>query len=460
MTIGKLPDKVLLKIFRHYLDVYPHLWLWLVQICRRWRRIVFVSQRALRLRICCTRGTPALKTLDHWPTLPIVVNFHKPLALDPPAPKDEDNILAALTQSCRVISISLTVTISLLKKISAVGRPFSKLENLALQSQDVMQLSLPSTFRWGPRLRSLCLTRISSPTLARLLYSSTNVVDLQLHEIPGCQISPATLANALSQMEQLQSLSLHFLSTSNHIFPSESGERNILSALSHLNLQGNDGYLEGLLARIDAPVLWNIEITFSDKPIFDLPKLREFVNRIEIQKSHPRADILSSERSISVSLTRPGTPSCLKFQVLCKTQRSQPFFMAQICGHFSAFLFCVEDLRINTTQPSTLRDDGNRGQWLEIIRRFRCTKWVHMAGKYSTDIARALQLSCERRREPVLPSLHKLCIREPKPHYAPLREAIAPFVHSCWVSRRFVAVEYERLPVDGLGGAGTTYAQF
>ena len=417
-----------------------------------------MSQRALRLRICCTRGTPALETLDHWPTLPIVVNFCEPLVLDPPAPKDDDNVLSALTQSCRVISISLTVTTPLLKKISAVGRPFSKLEDLALLSQDGMQLSLPSTFRWGPRLRSLRLTRISSPSLTRLLYSSTNVVNLQLHEIPGCQISPATLANALSQMAQLQSLSLHFLSTSNHMvfpFPSESGERNILSTLSHLNLQGNDGYLERLLARIDAPVLWNIEITFSDKPIFDLPKLREFVNRVEIQKSHNRADILSSERSISISLTRPGTPSCLKFQVLCKTRRSQPFFMAQICSHFSAFLFRVEDLRINTVQPSTLLDDGNRGQWLEIVRRFRCAKWLHIAGKYSTDIARALQLSCERRREPVLPSLHKLCIREPKPHYAPLREAITPFVHSCWVSRRFVAVEYE---IDGLGGTGTICA--
>jgi hypothetical protein len=69
----------------------------LVHICRKWRRIVFfASQRALRLRLFCTHGTPVLTTLDWWPALPIVVEYGGSPTLDPPAPEDEDNIVVAL----------------------------------------------------------------------------------------------------------------------------------------------------------------------------------------------------------------------------------------------------------------------------------------------------------------------------------------------------------------------------
>ncbi|KAH8984734.1 hypothetical protein EDB92DRAFT_1950562 [Lactarius akahatsu] len=71
------------------------------------------------------------------------------LELDPPAPEDEDNILAALKQSDRIISISLTITNSLLEKLSAIERPFSELENLVLLSRDGLLLALPFDFRWG-----------------------------------------------------------------------------------------------------------------------------------------------------------------------------------------------------------------------------------------------------------------------------------------------------------------------
>ena len=460
VTIGSLSDEVLLRIFRYYLDASPRLWPSLVHICRQWRRIVFAFQRPLHLRLFCTYGIPVSKTLDYWPTLPIVVNFGGPPALDPPAPEDEDNIVAALKQSCRVISISLTFTSSLLKKFSTVGRPFSKLEDLVIFSQDGTHLTLPSTFRWGLRLRSLHLTRIASPVLTRLLYSSKNLVDLRLHEVFNTwHISPTTLVDALSRMTQLQSLSLHFLSTANHIvFPFPSGERITLPALTRLHLRGVDAYSEGLVARIGAPCLRDIEITFFDKHIFAVPKLREFIDRIEMLKSHRRADILSSERAIAITLTQPGVPTCLKLQVLCKTLRSQPFFMAQICGHFSAFFHRVEDLRISTERPSTVQHGGNRGQWLGIIRRFRGTKWFHVAGDHSTNVVRALQLS-DKQREPVLPALHKLYIREPEPRCVPLREAVLLFMHSCWLSGHFRAVEYERLPNDRLRGAGTTFAR-
>ena len=83
--------------------------------------------------------------------------------LDPPAPEDNDNIIAALKQSDRVISVSLTLTNSLLEKLSTISGPFSQLEELILVSQDNLQLTLPSTFRWGSRFRTLHVTRTAIP---------------------------------------------------------------------------------------------------------------------------------------------------------------------------------------------------------------------------------------------------------------------------------------------------------
>jgi hypothetical protein len=66
--------------------------------------------------------------------------------LDPPSPEDEDNIMAALNQPGRVSSIHLTVTKSLLKKLSAMGGPVLELEDLVLLSRGSLLKTIPSTF--------------------------------------------------------------------------------------------------------------------------------------------------------------------------------------------------------------------------------------------------------------------------------------------------------------------------
>jgi hypothetical protein len=159
-------------------------------------------------------GTPVLKVLDCWSALPIVIRYGGVANLDPPAVEDNDNIIAALKQSARVSSISLTVTSSLLEKLSAISEPFSKLEELFLLSQENMHLTLPSTFQWGPRLHTLHSTGIGFPSFLQLLLPSHDLVDsIQLHEIPGTgYFSPYAFANVSSQMAQLQTISLNFLS--------------------------------------------------------------------------------------------------------------------------------------------------------------------------------------------------------------------------------------------------------
>jgi hypothetical protein len=434
-----------------------------VHICRRWRRIVLASQQALHIQLFLTLGTPVLKTLDCWPALPIVVQYGGSTALDQPAPEDGDNIVAALKQSDRVSSISLTVTSSLLDKLSAIERPFSQLEDLVLLSQDSVPLTLPNAFRWGSRLRSLHLTGITFPSPLRLLYSSRNLVDLQLHELYPQHFSQETLTNALSGMAQLRSLSLHFVFTTDYIgvLSPSSGKRLVLPALTRLKFRGITKYLEGLVARIDAPRLGDIEVTFLNEHNFDLSELSGFIDRIEMHKLHRRAHFLFSELAVCISLVQlGGAPTCIKLQVFCEQLSEQLYSMARICIDFSAVLSNVEDLRISVTRQSNW---GDVMGWLMLINSFTGVKWLYVSENISTDIVTALQVPNRWGKTP-LPALHRLFISisesQPGPRPVHLSEANASFMTSRRLSGHHIRVEYELLRhIDDLHGTGTSHVQ-
>jgi hypothetical protein len=449
VTIEELSKKMLLNIFGYFLDDSPGNWPILMHICHKWRRIVFASQRPLQLRLFCTYATPVLKTLDCWPTLPIVVEYGGSPALNPPAPEDEDSIVAALKQSDRVASISLTVTSSLLERLSEIERPFSKLEGLVLLCRGGMRLTLPNTFQCGPRLRFLYSTRIVFPALLQLLYPSKNLVYLHLHKVLS-PFPPETLTNALSGMDRLRSLSLHldhFPSTADHLSqapPPSPGKLVVLPALTRLNFQGITRYLTRLVAGIDAPLLRDIEVTFLMESRFDLLNLRQFTERIGMHESPCRADILSSERAMSISLSRPGDQACFKFQVILNPLSAQLFFMAQICVHFSALFSNVEDLFISIARHPRQEDRFDSERWLESLNSFAGVKWFRVVGNLSTHIVRALQQS-DTRGETVLPALHELHISQPGPPHATLRQAVVSLLTSRQVSGHPIVAEYERI---------------
>jgi hypothetical protein len=322
VTIEVLPDDIILDIFRHYLYTTAQSWPKLARVCQRWRQIVSSSPLTLNLRVHCTYQTPVLKALYFWPALPIIVQYGGLPNLDPPAPADDDNIIAALKQSGRVRSISLTITRSLLKKLSKVTEPFLELEELTLflLSSDNTQSTLYKAFRCGPRLRTLHLTRIPFPSFVQLLSPSHDLIDLQLHEITRARyFSPEAFAKALSGMTQLRSLSLHFLSFSTNRsyldLPPQAEERAVLSALTFLKYQGTGTYLDGLVARIDAPRLQDIDITFFRRPAMDTSQLGRFIQQIEMQRSFSLAVVQSSLQDITISLTDSNTSTPLRLRI-------------------------------------------------------------------------------------------------------------------------------------------------
>jgi hypothetical protein len=439
VTIEVVPDDVILDIFRHYLGTTTQSWPKLACVCQRWRQIVFSSPITLNLRIYCTYGTPVLKTPDFWPALPIIVQYGGIPNLDPPAPEDVDNIIAALKQSGRVSSISLTVTSSLLKKLSEITEPFSELEELTLLSSHNIQLTFPSTFRWGPRLRTLHSTRIIFPSFPQLLAPSQGLVELQLHEISKAgYFSPEAFANALSGMTQLRSLSLHFFSLPtrrNYLgLPPQSEERVVLSALTFFKYRGTSKYLDTLVARIDAPRLQDFDITFFSQPTMDALQLGRFIRRIEMQRSFTQAVVQISAQDISISLTDLNTSTPLRLRISCKQLDWQLSSMAQVCDQFSPFLFHAVRARIDTTQsPGTTKDDVGGEQWLELVRSFGGATDFWVAGELTTDILCAWS-QADRGSTTVLPALLRLHLEKPLSVHGPLWDAVVSFATSRWLS--------------------------
>jgi hypothetical protein len=425
-----LSDDVLFNIFHHFLHASPQFWHTLTHVCQKWREIIFGSPLGLRLRLHCTYGTPVMKTLGHWPPFPLVVNYGA--IRRPPAPEDEDNIIAALEHADRVRSIKLTVSSSLLKKLSTISKPFSELEDLVLISKDNSQFTLPSAFWWGHRLLTLHSTRVAFALLPQLLLPSQDLVDIQLDEIPRAgYFPPEAFANALCGMTQLQILSVHFLSCpprGNHIsLPPSPGDRVVLQALTRFKYRGTSKYLDSLVARIDAPRLRDIDITFFNQPTLDASQLGLFINRIELWRSPLRTDIVSSGDTISITFPQSEALTLLQLQISCKQLDWQIFSISQICDHFSSFLFSVEDLRIETVGPPSAPDDVGDEKWLQLVRTFDGAKDFHLPGELATAILRALHPASDGHNT-VLPALRNLHVLVPVSMGGPLRDSIDSFV--------------------------------
>ncbi|KAH9006661.1 hypothetical protein EDB83DRAFT_730001 [Lactarius deliciosus] len=460
-----LPDEVLLRIFQHYLDASPRRWPELAHVCRSWRQIIFASPLGLHLRLYCTYGTPILKNLACWPSLPLVLDYVGSPILRPPSPEDEDNIMATLEQSDRVCSINLTVSSSLLKKLSAISEPISELEELVLLSQDNVQSTLPraSAFWWGHRLRTLHSTRIAIPSLPQLLLPSQDLVDLQLHDIPRAgYFSPEAFANALCGMTQLETLSLHFLSLPlrrNYLgLPPPPGDRVVLPALTRLKYRGIGKYLDNLVARIDAPRLEGIDITFFNQPTLDALQLGLFINRTETWEPPLRARIISSEDaiSISISFTQPVAFEQLRLHISCERLDWQLSSIAQICDHFSSSLSSVEELNIETDGPLNVPDDMDDEQWLRLVRTFDGTKDLHLPGKLATDILHALCPGDEHNI--VFPSLRNLYVQEPTSTQGPLQDSVESFVTQRRLSNHPVQIYFGSSPqISNVNTEDTSY---
>ena len=394
-SIDSLPDEVLLAIFGFFVDEDAsrkkdiEAWQSLVHVCRRWRCVVFGSPRRLNLQLCCEPGTPVRDRLDIWPPLPLVIRGST-------YPTDDcgDNLITLLERRDRVCRIYLwDAELPLEKMMVAMQEPFPELTDLGLDTFFTANV-LPDSFLGGsvPRLRKLYLDRIPFPGLPNLLLSATHLVEIQLYNIPySGYFSPEALVTALSTLTSLRLLTLKSISSPSLANRCSPPTRSLLPVLNTLRFEGADEYLDDLVARIDAPRLNNLEITFLDQDKFSIPQFTQFIHRtpmlVALEKAY--VDFESNNAAVKLSSQTLGCGE-LKVKIPCREYR-QVSSLKQFCTSYLP-LSTSEDLYISgDIEPQDREGDVDNIVWLELLHLFTGVKNLHL----SEDIAPLIVLSLQ-----------------------------------------------------------------
>jgi hypothetical protein len=202
--------------------------------------------------------------------------------------------------------------------------------------------------------------------------------------------------------------------------------RVLLPALTYLHLKGIGEYLEDLAARIDAPLLDRLIITFFYQLIYDSPQLIQFMSRTPKFKAHNEALVVFT--SYNVSLTLPHTSDAiLQMRISCNQSDRQLSSLARVCSSSipQALMSTIERLRIEN--ESNWQVNSENSQWLELFRPFTTVKYLSVFSNFMPHIAPALKELVGERVAEVLPALQTLDLYRPLPP-GPARETIEQFV--------------------------------
>ena len=414
-----------------------------MHVCRRWRSIVFESPRHLDLRLCCTARTPVQDMLDVWPPFRLVIYDIATLI------ENVDNVLAALEHRDRVdeIHLSLVNGSSFEKVLAAMQEPFPELTFLDLSSNEEPVPIVPDSFLGGsaPRLTFLLLGGIPFPDLPKLLLSATNLVNLQLSNIPHSgYISPDAVVTALSALTSLQILWLEFQSPRSH--PDQASRlpppptRPVLPTLTAISFKGVCEYLDDLVARIDAPQLNRLYITFFNDIIFDAPHFIQFISRTPL-KPLEIAHVVFGYHAARVSFSQTFGYGSLEVRITCRELDWQVSSLEQVCTSCLPPLSRTEDLYIHSDPYSHphWQDNIENSLWLELLHPFTALKSLHLSKEFVPRIAPALQELVGNRTTEVLPTLQIILLEELKPS-EPVQEGIEKFVAARQLSGHSIAV--------------------
>jgi hypothetical protein len=124
--------------------------------------------------------------------------------------------------------------------------------------------------------------------------------------------------------------------------------RTVLPALTRFRFDGASEYLEDLVARIDAPLLDSINMTFFHQLIFDIPQPARFMSRSTRFHEFKEARLCFYDRSVYVD-SLPPTPTPGKTHRLgisCRNLGWQLSSIAQVLTSLFPSIYVVEHLYI------------------------------------------------------------------------------------------------------------------
>jgi hypothetical protein len=404
--------------------------------------------------------------LDIWPTLPIVVETRSWEPRKRPWPwnwnrrrKDPEekagNIVAALKYRDRVCQVTLcNLSLFLLDVITGMMQEsFPALTYLELQLAEESALVLADSFLGGyaPRLQSLILQGIPFPALPKLLLSTNNLIDLRLLFIPHSgYISPEEMVTCLSSLTRLELFYLGFRSPQSRPDTSSQQSSSLtridLASLTNLFIHGASEYVEDFMARINAPRLQHIGISFFNRLLFDIPQLTRFIGCLEHFKvRHQAAVKFWSNFAFVVLSPLENTVGgvTLVLYVSCSRSEWQLSSLTEVCTSVLPLTSSLERLNFMEEKilPGHWPDDMEDAQWLEFFRPFVAVKVLYLSAGLGVRVAWALQELDRERAAEVLPSLQSVFIEGSQLRRA-LDEGMSRFITARRLSGHPVAVHH------------------
>jgi len=461
--IDTLSDDVLLYIFNSYRQEFAYhdcrgAWPWhkFVHVCRRWRRIVFAFPGYLDVHLRCKSNTHVQATLDIWPALPLSIDTNLN-AKD----ADEDDIIGALEHRDRMAGIYLgRLDCSQLKKcIALMQEPFPILRSLLLEVDATMTFVITDTFLGGsaPLLQWISLRGVLCPSLPKFLSSTSDLVYLSLKDIPTTgegHISPDAMTACLSELTKLQYLTITFPQEMSFPYPTDQRPPpsiyTILPALTYLWLEGPHGYLEDLVGRVDAPILTSGHLELHDEPVFDTPRIPQFIHRTKIFKLLSKVDMYFRRNcglrrrnaGIYASFRSPTGSARFSMSLPCSVFSDQVAIMEQIFTQWPPLVAHVESLKLYDVVYEEEKSWEGITPWLGPLRPFTAVRTLQLGGMPIVAlVARILgELEGERATE-VLPALRTIELGYSEPGASDsFRLLLGPFLDAREESEHPVAV--------------------
>jgi hypothetical protein len=280
--------------------------------------------------------------------------------------------------------------------------------------------------------------------------STTNLVEFALYEIPRFGnlkgISLQAIVAALAELANLQSLTIKFQDSwfrpkLQSLHP-PSPTRRILPALTRFADYGAGDYLDELVARIDAPLLDSIWITFLRSPqfIIDVPELTPFMRSATKFQALNEAHVVARILGVQIESLPPIRTYEVKpgLGIFCDTCGVSD--LAQVFTLLFPSIYTVEHLYIYQPQIFPLKWQ-NATVNMELFHPFTAVKNLYISKEFAQYIAPALQELVGERVTDVLPALESLFLEELEPS-GPVQEAIGQFTAARQLLGRPVTISH------------------
>jgi len=198
--------------------------------------------------------------------------------------------------------------------------------------------------------------------------------------------SPEAIVTCLSVLTRLENLIITFEPPQSHSDKTSgllfAQTRTLLPVLTTLNFMGVSEYLEDLVARVDAPLLQVLKITFPEL-ISGAPQLAQFISRtpklMERDKIYAYVDFSNKEASLRLVWTASdySTRAAHYLDISCRRSDRQLPSLAQVCSSSlpQPLISMVKELYISTPDLKPNWQDDTDSEDMEQQDEIESTEW-------------------------------------------------------------------------------------